>query len=59
MKCHQCQSEMNGYSSIASAGTAEDDYLWECPNGCDAAPPWAIAVVVAVLTALLLIAAYA
>ena len=49
MKCHVCQSEMNGYSSVASAGDADDDYLWECPNGCDAAPPWVVGVVLTLL----------
>lgn len=48
---------MNGFSSVASAGTAEDDYLWECPNGCDAAPAWVIVAFGAIVVAVALIAA--
>jgi len=57
VKCHVCQTEMNGYSSIASAGNAEDDYLWECPNGCDASP-WALAVFLVILFGGLFLIAY-
>jgi hypothetical protein len=49
VKCGACAAEMNGFSSVASAGSAEDDYLWECSNGCDAAPPWVVAVVLTLL----------
>ena len=50
---------MSGFSSVASAGDAEDDYLWECPNGCDAASPRTLAVIGALVLAVLLIATYA